>query len=390
MRPHMEFKRDILHELYETAESYPVVTIIGPRQSGKTTLAKTVFPKKAYVNLELPDQRELAIKDPRRFLEQYPEGAIFDETQRTPELLSYIQTIVDEREEHGLYILTGSHQLSLQEGITQSLAGRTGILHLLPLSLSELQTQVRRFSLDEQLFYGGYPKIYKHNITPQCFYRDYMQTYLERDVKQITHIKDLDQFRRFLQLCASRVGSLLDYTSLSNELGIARNTVKEWLSVLKASFIITTLPPYFENFGKRVIKSPKLYFTEVGLLCYLLDIQEPNQLLHHPLRGALFENLVIMELAKLHYNRGQEANFYFYRDSNQVEIDLMYPQGSDLIAIEIKSSQTFHTDFLKNIRKVHPIVKNKSFKGSVIYAGKHQQGIDDYAILNYQNIKDYF
>ncbi|MCB1827567.1 MAG: ATP-binding protein, partial [Coxiellaceae bacterium] len=327
----MELERNILHELYETAESYPVTTIIGPRQSGKTTLAKAAFPQKPYVNLEAPDQRELALQDPRHFLEKYPDGAIFDEIQRTPELLSYIQTIVDEKEEHGLFILTGSHQLSLQEGISQSLAGRTGMLHLLPLSLSEIKTKVRNFSLEEQLFYGGYPKIYKQNISPQRFYRDYVQTYLERDVKQISHIKDLDQFRRFLQLCASRAGSLLDYTSLSNELGIARSTAKEWLSVLQASFILNTLPPYFENFGKRITKSPKIYFNDVGLLCYLLGIQEPEQIETHPLRGMLFENLVYTELKKLHYNRGKEANFYFYRDSNQIEIDLMYQQGSDLI-----------------------------------------------------------
>ncbi|PHQ78536.1 MAG: AAA family ATPase [Coxiella sp. (in: Bacteria)] len=374
-------------ELLESSRSYPIVTILGPRQSGKTTLAKLTFPGKAYVSLEAPDERQFAITDPRRFLERFAEGAILDEIQRTPELLSYLQTIVDEQNQNGRFVLTGSHQLELQQSITQSLAGRTGMLHLYPLSLSELKTISNQFSLDEQMMHGGYPRIYEHHITPLRFYRDYTQTYLERDLKQITQVKDLDQFQRFLYLCAARVGCLIDYTSLANELGISRHTIKHWISVLKASFIITTLPPYFENFGKQIIKSSKLYFTDVGLLCYLLGIQETIQLERHPLRGEIFENLVLLELIKNDVNRGIEPRLFFYRDSQQNEVDIIKPKGNDLIAIEIKSSQTFNKGFLKPMGKFKALAKNRKVQGVIIYSGQQEQMINDVQLLNYQHTK---
>lgn len=380
-------QREIMPELLESSRSYPVVTILGARQSGKTTLAKLAFPNKPYVNLEAPDERQFALSDPRRFLERFKEGAIFDEIQRTPELLSYLQALVDEQKQNGRFVLTGSHQLELQESITQSLAGRTGILHLYPLSLSELSTIANPLSLNEQLMRGGYPRIYEHPITPMRFYRDYTQTYLERDLKQITQVKDLDQFQRFLYLCAARVGCLIDYTHLANELGISRHTLKHWLSVLKASFVIVTLPPYFENFGKQIIKSSKLYFTDVGLLCYLLGIQEPMQIERHPLRGEIFENLILLELIKNDTNRGIEPRLFFYRDSRQNEVDIIKPIGNDLIAIEIKSSHTFNNAFLKPMTKFEALAKGRHVKKALIYSGQQEQIINGTQVLNYQHSK---
>lgn len=386
----LTFDRKIQQELLATANSYPVVTLIGPRQSGKTTLARSTFPDKAYVNLELPDVRQFAQTDPRRFFEQLPNGAILDEVQRTPELLSYIQGIVDEQESNGLFILTGSHQLSLQKQISQSLAGRTGLLHLLPLSLDELKTAQQHFSVDDQIFYGGYPRIYKHNITPQRFFRDYVQTYLERDVKEIINVKSLDQFQRFLQLCAARIGQLIDYTSLANDLGVSRHTIKEWLSILKASFIITKLPPYYENLGKRIIKSSKLYFTDLGLVSYLLGIQNAGQITQHPLRGALFENLVLIELMKLKFNNGIEPKFYFYRDSEKNEVDIIYQDGPTLIAIEIKSGQSFHKEFLKGLQKFKKLANQYNTKSYLIYSGLQEQMLNECQVLNYMKVGDYF
>lgn len=379
-------KRNIFKELLETSKSYPIVTVIGPRQSGKTTLVKMTFPEKQYVNLEDPDVRSFAIEDPRGFLSKYPLGAIFDEIQRVPSLLSYIQGIVDEKEILGFYILTGSHQLSLQKEISQSLAGRTGILHLLPLSLSELNQVNPTIKIADLIFSGFYPRIYKYNIEPKRFYRDYVQTYVERDVKLLINIKDLEQFQRFLFLCATRIGQTIDYTQLSNELGISRHTVKEWISILKASFIITTLPPFFENLGKRIIKSSKLYFIDVGLACYLLNIREPLQILEHPLRGNLFENFVILEINKLFLNKGENVNLYFYRDSNQLEVDLLFQYGLSLYSIEIKFSNTFQKGFIKGLESFGELNKKYKLKKYIVYSGEHEQEIQGVNVINYNSI----
>lgn len=381
-----EIKRNITNELITTAASYPVVTVIGPRQSGKTTLVRSAFPNKTYVNLEDPDVRSFAIADPRQFLAKYPNGAIIDEIQRVPSLLSYIQGIVDNKESLGFFILTGSHQLSLQAEVSQSLAGRTGILHLMPLSLTELKQQSCEYDLNNQLYYGFYPRIYKYNIEPQRFYRDYVQTYIERDIKLILNVKDLDQFQRFVRLCATRIGQLIDYSQMANDLGLSRHTVKKWLSILKASFIITTLPPYFENLGKRIIKSSKLYFNDVGLACYLLGIRSSEQVANHPLRGSLFENLVINEITKNNLNKGNELSLYFYRDSNQLEVDLIYQNGAKLITIEIKSSQTFNIKFVKGLNKFKDIANQYTISSYLIYSGEYEQVIDNIQVLNYKNI----
>lgn len=379
--------RDMHNELIAMAKSYPVVTLLGPRQSGKSTLVREVFKTKPYLTLENPDERSFALSDPRGFLARFPEGVVLDEIQRAPELLSYIQGIVDEKEQKGFYILTGSHQLALHESITQSLAGRTAILKLLPLSLDELSQENVKFSLDEYLFHGMYPRIYKHGLNPTKFYRDYIQTYVERDVRQMINVKDLTLFQHFLKLCAGRVGQIFNSNSLSNELGVSYHTINNWVSILEASFLVFRLQPYYENFGKRIIKSPKLYFTDVGLATYLLDIHSIDQISRDPLRGGLVENFMIGEFVKVRLNEGYEQSFYFYRDSNQHEIDLIFKTGNNLIPIEIKASKTFHPDFLKGITYFQNLSQGRSPVGVLMYNGDQEQRIGATQIYHFTNVK---
>lgn len=382
--------RLIAQEAINLAKQYPIVTLTGPRQSGKTTLSREIFSGKPYANLESPDIAQFAREDPRRFLAQYPEGAILDEIQRVPELLSYLQVIVDEKNQKGLFILTGSHQLDLHAAITQSLAGRTALLTLLPLSMLELQQAGIPFTLDDLLFTGGYPRIYHDQLEPLKSHRNYIQTYIERDVRQLIHLKDLHLFQQFLKLCAGRIGQVLQYQNLSNEIGVSAQTVKHWLSILEASFLIFRLPPYFENLGKRIIKSPKLYFTDVGLASYLLDIHSPTQLQAGPFRGPLVENLCVLELLKHQYNKGLDSHLYYFRDNHQYEIDVLYKSAHELIPIEIKSSQTFHPRFLKGLDYFQMMVPNRCSRGYLVYAGDHEQNIRDWSILNFQHVTQVF
>lgn len=382
--------RDISNEVIAVAKSYPVVTLIGPRQSGKTTITKMLFSDKPYVTLEDPDVRALAESDPRGFFAQFKTGAIIDEIQRLPMLLSYIQGIVDACDETGLFILTGSHQTSLQEGITQSLAGRTAILKLLPFSLNEINKMHPDFSYEDYLYTGMYPRIYMKNINPTKFYRDYVATYIERHVRQMSNIKNLGTFQYFLKLCATRIGQIFNAQNLSNELGVSHTTIKNWLSILESSFIIKTIYPYDEHFGKRIIKSPKIYFTDVGLATYLLEVTDTGQVSRHPLRGHLFENFIIMELIKNQLNLGLETKFYFYRDSNDIEIDCLYCKGNTIIPIEIKSASTFDKQFLKNLKTFMGISQNRCEKGFVIYNGAQEQDIHDVKLLNFRKLMQIF
>lgn len=380
--------RQLEEEALSMASQYPIVTIIGPRQSGKTTLVKKLFPHKPYVSLENLDERSFAENDPRAFLERFPQGAILDEIQRQPNLLSYIQGIVDETDLKGMFILTGSHQLALHESITQSLAGRTAILKLLPYSIHELSQNSLSFTLDDFLFNGMYPRVYKDHINPTKFYRDYVQTYVERDVRKMINLKDLALFQQFLKLCAGRIGQVLNFTSLSNDLGVSYHTVNHWISILEASFLVFRLQPYFQNFGKRIIKSPKLYFTDVGLATYLLDISSVEQLLRDPLRGNLVENFIICDLVKNRLNQGFEPSFYFYRDSNNNEIDLIFKTGNLLIPIEIKASKTFNTLFLKGLKYFHDLTQERSPTGLLIYAGEQEQRIENFHVINFKNASE--
>ena len=381
-------KRQLLNELLQSAKDYPVVTLIGPRQAGKTTLVKMAFPDYDYCNLENPDIRELAHSDPNALFSRYSGKCIFDEIQRVPELLSYIQVKVDEDEMSGKgkgrFILTGSHQLQLHQSISQSLAGRTAILRLLPLSIRELTQAGVKIDKFEIMYRGFLPRIYKDNINPTRVYRNYYETYIERDVRQLINLKDLSTFTKFIKLLAGRVGQIVNLSSIANDTGVSSNTLKSWLAVLEASFIIFKLEPYFENFGKRVIKSPKIYFTDIGLLIYLLGIENPSQIERDPLYGSIFENLIITEALKARYNQGEAHNLYYYRTSKGNELDLIYKKGRELVPIEIKSSMTFHRDFIKGISFFNNLSKNTA-KGFVIYSGELAYESENYNLINYVN-----
>lgn len=383
------FIRDIANSLTLIATQLPVITVTGPRQSGKTTLTKHIFDKKSYFNLENPDLRNRIKIDPRSFLESVDEhGVIIDEIQHIPELFSYIQAYVDEKNIMGQFILTGSYNLSLLNSVSQSLAGRTAILELLPLSLHEIKSITHNISIDTFLLSGGLPRIFKQNLNPNSTYRDYVRTYLERDMRTLINVKDLSQFQQFLTLCASRVGQEFNATSLGNEIGISYHTVQQWVSVLEASYILYRLKPYFANTGKTVVKRPKLYFTDVGVATYLLGIEEEKQLTTHPLRGQLFENLIITELLKAFLHHNKTPQLFYYRDKSQNEVDVIIRKGNELVPIEIKSSKTFRTQFLKGLDYFSKAFKENVSKGYLIYAGEGNINIRNYELVHYMNTQD--
>jgi uncharacterized protein len=362
-------KRNITKELHLLLQEYPIVTVLGPRQAGKTTLVQHELPDYAYVSLEDPDERMLAAEDPRAFLRRFPDNTIFDEVQRVPTLLSYLQGIVDKEQKNGRFVLTGSHQLELRAAVAQSLAGRTGLLHLLPLSIEELRQAGLTFDgFEDYVVHGFLPRVHSQSQRPFRAYANYYQTYIERDVRQLIELKDVSLFEKFIKLLAGRVGQLMDYQALSNAVGVSAKTIKQWLSVLEASYVVVKLPPYFENFGKRVVKSPKYFFTDVGLLAYLLGLETPSQVLRDPLLGSIFENLVVIEVLKQRYNSGYDANLYFFRDSNGSEIDLLCKTSNGLVGIEIKAASTWHGKFAKQLVRFaannHPL--NQSW---VVYNG---------------------
>lgn len=362
--------RELISELKESAQEYPVVTVLGPRQAGKTTLCKLTWPKRRYLSLEDPDTRLLAEQDPRGFLRINPPPVIFDEIQRIPTLLSYIQGIVDQSHEPGLYILTGSHQLELQDSINQSLAGRTAVLTLYPFSIREIQSANPVRTAYEMIYGGFYPRLIDKKLNPTRFYRNYLQTYIERDVRAMINLKDLNAFQIFLRLLAGRVGQLINYTSLSNDVGVSAQTIKHWISILKASYVILELPPYLANIRKRLTKAPKLYFTDVGLASYLLDLPNARAVELSSSRGNLFENLVIMDLWKNRTNVGEIPQFSFYRDSHGNEVDLIIRKGNILEAIDIKSAETFSTDFLKGINHFQSLGLKEEIIPQLIYGGE--------------------
>jgi len=379
-------KRNISKELHVLLQEYPIVTVLGPRQAGKTTLVQQELPDYAYVSLEDPDERMLATEDPRAFLRRYPGNTIFDEVQRVPMLLSYLQGIVDNEQKNGRFVLTGSHQLELRAAVAQSLAGRTGLLHLLPLSIDELTQAGKAFGgFEDYVIHGFLPRVHSQNQRPFRAYANYYQTYIERDVRQLIELKDVSLFEKFIKLLAGRVGQLMDYQALSNAVGVTTKTIKQWLSVLEASYVVVKLPPYFENFGKRVVKSPKYFFADVGLLAYLLGIETPNQVLRDPLLGSIFENLVVIDVLKQRYNSGYDANLYFFRDSNGNEIDLLCKTSSGLVGIEIKAAATWHGKFAKQLVRFatnnHPL-----YKSLVVYNGIELQLSNGVEAISYDNI----
>ena len=334
------------------ARGYPVVAITGPRQSGKTTLAKAQFPDKPYVSLEDPDTRAYVDEDARGFLGRYANGAVIDEVQRCPALFSYLQTQVDHDGRMGQFVLTGSQQFGLLSHITQTLAGRVGLVQLLPFSLRELQDAAAPIdSIDELLWRGLYPPIHDRGLAPEQWFANYVMTYLERDLRQIIELRNLSLFQRFLKLCAARCGQLLNMSSLANDCGVTHKTIGAWLSVLEASYVVFMLQPHHQNFGKRLVKTPKLYFHDTGLAAHLMGIRDAAHLSIHSARGALFENFVISELQKNRFNQGLASNLYFWRNNTGEEVDVLIEQGETLMPVEIKSGQTFNPDFLTGLHK---------------------------------------
>lgn len=384
-------RRHLSAVLKVAARRYPVVTITGPRQSGKTTLARATFPRHEYVSLEDPDQRAFALDDPRGFLGRFAGKVILDEVQRVPSLFSYMQGIVDEEDRPGRFILSGSQNFLLLQSVSQSLAGRCAVLHLLPLSRSELAGRkimnldrighlpagkarrptkpAQSNSLFEMLFTGFYPRIHDKRLPPQDWLANYYQTYLERDARDLLNVGDIEAFGRFVRLCAGRCGQLLNLASLASDTGVSHTTARRWLSILEASFIVYLLRPHYRNFNRRMVKSPKLYFLDTGLLCYLLRVRTPEELVMHAARGPIFESWVVSELLKTYLNQGRQADLFFWRDSNGHEVDLIVDRGDHLVPIEIKSGQTMAGDFFQALDYWRTLAKQPESPAALVYGG---------------------
>lgn len=377
--------RELATVIKEAAKYFSVITITGPRQSGKTTLLQNIFSELPYFSLENLDIQNFAINDPVAFLNQNPSGMILDEVHNAPGLLSYIQGIVD-ADPQRRFVLSGSSQFAMLKKVTQSLAGRTAVFELLPFSYSETKELSNDKSVDELLFNGFYPAIYAQKNIPKFLYPNYVKTYLEKDVRDLLQVKDMMQFQTFIRLCAGRVGSLFNASELSNEVGVSSNTITSWLSVLQASYIVMLLPPYFENSRKRLTKTPKLFFIDTGLAAYLLGIESAEQLSRDKMRGNLFENFVVMEALKHRYNQGKESNLYFYRDSNQNEVDLILKNRDSLSCIEIKSSMTYNSQFEKGLKQIDSGVKEKVEPKAIIYTGDYENNAGDIQLLNYTHL----
>lgn len=376
------FKRALTPVLEKFAQLYPIIGITGPRQSGKTTLARLVFAHLPYVSLENLDIRSQAQADPRAFLQQYSNGAIFDEIQHVPDLLSYLQQIVDESPQKGRYVLTGSQNFTLNAHISQSLSGRIGMTTLLPLSLQEINSPSD--IITTHIFKGGYPALRNLNMDPLDFYPSYTQTYIERDVRQLKNIENIGRFQTFLKLCAGRVGQLINFSSLAQDCGISPTTARQWLTILEASYLIFFLQPFHQNFSKRLIKQPKLYFYDTGLACNLLSLEKESQLETHYLKGALYENVVLLELLKGRLNKGLPANLYFWRDRTGHEIDCIAEWGGTIKAIEIKMSSTFNPDFIKNVQYFCGL--SKQAQGYLIYEGTQKGAFLQTQLMPLNNI----
>jgi len=378
-------ERRISSVVMEAAGYFPVICVTGPRQSGKSTMIKHLFPDYMQFTLEDLDVREFAKNDPIAFLSQTDKGMFLDEVQNVPELLSYIQGIVD-RNPQRKFVISGSSNFSLMKEISQSLAGRVGIFELLPMSYGEIKDKVTDMSLDELLFRGQYPAICTGKNVPKYFYPSYLKTYLERDVRQIANIRDMMQFHSFIKLCAARIGSIWVASQLAAEVGVSVNTINAWLSVLQTAYVVQLLRPYSASTPKRYIKSPKLYFCDTGLACSILGIETPEQLARDKMRGNLFENFVINEALKSRYNQGKDNNLMFYRDSNQNEIDLLLTKNGCIDGVEIKSAMTWHKDFQRTLDRMETLIKEPKGKKYIVYAGKMENEMAEVKLLNYKHL----
>ena len=376
-------ERTLASKVTSLAQKFQVITLTGPRQSGKTTLVKATFPDLPYVSLEEPDIRQIALTDPRGFLSNYPNGVILDEIQNTPELFSYLQRIVDENRQIQ-FILTGSSNFLLMEKISQTLAGRTAVLHLLPFSLQELEPLAD--SYENLIFKGQYPRIYDRTIPPPDFYPSYIQTYVDRDVRMIKNIGDINAFIQFTQLCAGRIGQPLNNASLANDAGISPNTAKSWLSILESSYILYRLQPYHRNFNKRLIKSPKLYFYDTGVACSLLGIREQEQVNLHYMKGSLFENLILNEFIKRSFNRGENRQPYYWQDNHGKEIDCLLVNGEKVTAVEIKSGKTMSTSYFENLKYWRSLAALPESQEYVVYGGDQSMQTGAGTLISWKNL----
>ncbi len=373
--------------LRQLQRSFPVIAVTGPRQSGKTTLCRSFFDKKTYVSFENPDVLERVTDDPRGFLKSHVKGAIFDEVQRCPGILSYLQQVVDEDPVPGRFILTGSQQFDLMSGITQTLAGRVGTLELLPFSYNEWNVDAAENDLDSVMFQGLYPPVHDRGLDPLLWYPNYTRTYIERDVRKLTNVQNLAAFQRFVRLCAGRIGNLVNYSDLASDCGITHNTAKSWMAVLQASYLVFLLQPHHKNFNKRIIKTPKLYFYDTGLACWLLSIQSAEQLNSHAMRGHLFESWIISELVKKRFNRGLPANLYFWQDRAKIEVDVIR-EDALLHPIEIKSGSTFRTEFLKGLNRWLSLAGDSSGTPCLIYGGTDSFTHKNTRVLPWYRVED--
>ena len=374
--------------LREAAKYFSVISVTGPRQSGKSTLLKYLFPNVPKYSLKDVNVREFAEHDPVAFLHQHPGGMFIDEVQKVPQLLEYIQGIVDDNPDCQ-FLLTGSSNFELLHSLSESLPGRAGVYELLPMTYHESESTMGEMSLNEFLYSGLYPAICAKKNKARLFYPSYVKTYLERDVRDLLKIKDQMQFMKFMKLCAARVGSVFNASEIAGQLGVDGKTVTSWLSVLQASYLVTLLPPYYENISKRLVKSPKLYFNDPGLACFLLDIESPRQLERDKMRGAIFENYVVMEVIKHRYNRGLLDGVYFYRDSNQNEVDILLKEEGEITAIEVKSSMTYHSSFEDSISKLAEWIKTPISNKLIIYTGDFENTTADIKVLNYRHLQAY-
>jgi hypothetical protein len=370
----------------EAFKYFSVISVTGPRQSGKSTLLKHLFPDIPKYSLKDVNVREFAEHDPVAFLHQHPEGMFIDEVQKVPQLLEYIQGIVDDNPDCK-FLLTGSSNFELLHGLCESLPGRAGVYELLPMTYRESESTIGGMSLDEFLYSGLYPAVCAKKNKAKLFYPSYVKTYLERDVRDLLKIKDQMLFMRFMKLCAARVGSIFNASEIASQLGIDSKTITSWLSVLQASYLVTLLPPYYENISKRLVKSPKLYFNDPGLACFLLDIESPRQLERDKMRGAIFENYVVMEVIKHRYNRGLLNGLYFYRDSNQNEVDILLKEEGEITAIEVKSSMTYHTSFENSISKLSEWIKTPVTNRMIVYSGDFENTTSNIKLLNYRHLQ---
>ncbi|HNR90246.1 MAG TPA: ATP-binding protein [Spirochaetota bacterium] len=378
-------ERTVSRKVLDLVSQYPVITITGPRQSGKSTLCRMLFPDREYVSLEDPDERSMAHSDPRQFLKRFPDGAVIDEVQRAPDLLSYIQTIVDTAGRDGMFILTGSQQFELLHHVSQSLAGRTALVRLLPFSLDEAYGAQKIPHVERVIHTGFYPRIFDKKLNPTEAMSFYVSMYIERDLRMLVNVRDLSRFGTFLKLCAGRIGQVLNLSSLGNDCGINHSTARSWISILEASYIITLLHPYYKNFNKRLIKSPKLYFHDTGLACYLLGIHDHRQVASHPLKGMLFESLIIAELMKARSNQVKPDNLYYFRDNTGNEVDVVIDHGTFLDQVEIKSGHTTSDDFFKGIRyfsRISTMVR----KSYIIYGGDKRYEHRDAEIVGWKQM----